>query len=311
MTDSKQIPYMGTTTAAYGKPSGSRSISRRTRRPMKREATQQLPRRRKNSGQFPAKVKDYANSGYDQGHQVLADTARWSQKAVIRRSRMSNTFPQVGDWSNLYYRAYLKAFCKNLTPQYLSVRVMTGPLYLPKKWGEWEMASQLRGANVIGEKPRPIKLVELIGVLKYSSPGPINNELKAISLYGDKSIPASFRAKVSDYNNTEYNRVSGSTGTTRLTLRTFTRISRLDTPLSISSRARYTYYRDIKMGSGVLAIREEENDNERIGSKVIISAFILPNGVIKDDKNLTDFKIDLNIVERASGLKFAQDLKLS
>lgn len=56
---------------------------------------------------------------------------------------------------------------------------------------------------------------------------------------------------------------------------------------------------------------EKENNSERVGTKIAIRVFILPNATIKDDKNLKEFEVEFNIVERASGLEFTQDLKVS
>ena len=41
--------------------------------------------------------------------------------------------PQVGDGFNRDYWAHLEDFCRRLTNYFPSVRIVTGPLYLPKK----------------------------------------------------------------------------------------------------------------------------------------------------------------------------------
>ncbi|OJJ96312.1 hypothetical protein ASPACDRAFT_34656 [Aspergillus aculeatus ATCC 16872] len=97
---------------------------------------------------FRAKVKDYSASGYDRGHQVPADPARWSQQAVDETFRMSNMCPQVGVGFNRHYWRDFEAFCKNLTTRYPSVRVITGPLYLPRleEDGKWRVSYEVIGS---------------------------------------------------------------------------------------------------------------------------------------------------------------------
>ncbi|RAH84598.1 hypothetical protein BO86DRAFT_386715 [Aspergillus japonicus CBS 114.51] len=97
---------------------------------------------------FRAKTKDYSGSGYDRGHQAPADPARWSQQAVDETFRMSNMCPQVGVGFNRHYWKDFEAFCKNLTTRYPSVRVITGPLYLPRKDedGKWRVSYEVIGS---------------------------------------------------------------------------------------------------------------------------------------------------------------------
>ncbi|TEA16739.1 Mitochondrial nuclease [Colletotrichum sidae] len=82
---------------------------------------------------FQAKLKDYFRSGYDRGHQVPAADCKWSQKAMDDTFYLSNMCPQVGDGFNRDYWAHFEDFCRRLTTRYPSVRIVTGPLYLPKK----------------------------------------------------------------------------------------------------------------------------------------------------------------------------------
>ena len=82
---------------------------------------------------FRAKLHDYFRSGYDRGHQVPAADAKWSQDALDQTFFLSNMCPQVGDGFNRDYWAHLEDFCRRLTNNYPSVRIVTGPLYLPKK----------------------------------------------------------------------------------------------------------------------------------------------------------------------------------
>ncbi|KAF2766580.1 hypothetical protein EJ03DRAFT_329958 [Teratosphaeria nubilosa] len=82
---------------------------------------------------FRAKLKDYFRSGYDRGHQVPAADAKWSQTAMDSTFALSNMCPQVGEGFNRDYWAHFEDFCRRLTSFYPSVRIVTGPLYLPKR----------------------------------------------------------------------------------------------------------------------------------------------------------------------------------
>lgn len=82
---------------------------------------------------FRAGLKDYYRSGYDRGHQVPAADAKWSQQAMDETFYLSNMCPQVGEGFNRDYWAHFEDFCRRLTVRYPSVRIVTGPLYLPKK----------------------------------------------------------------------------------------------------------------------------------------------------------------------------------
>ncbi|KAH6654547.1 mitochondrial nuclease [Truncatella angustata] len=82
---------------------------------------------------FRAKLKDYFRSGYDRGHQVPAADCKWSQGAMNDTFFLTNMCPQVGEGFNRDYWAHFEDFCRRLTVRYPSVRIVTGPLYLPKK----------------------------------------------------------------------------------------------------------------------------------------------------------------------------------
>jgi endonuclease G len=96
---------------------------------------------------FRAKLKDYFRSGYDRGHQVPAADAKWSQEAMDSTFALSNMCPQVGDGFNRDYWAHFEDFCRRLTKSYPSVRVVTGPLYLPKREadGKWRVSYEVIG----------------------------------------------------------------------------------------------------------------------------------------------------------------------
>jgi endonuclease G len=99
---------------------------------------------------FRAKLKDYFRSGYDRGHQVPAADAKWSQQAMDDTFALSNMCPQVGEGFNRDYWAHFEDFCRRLTKTYPSVRIVTGPLYLPKRDadGKWRVSYE-----VIGQPP--------------------------------------------------------------------------------------------------------------------------------------------------------------
>lgn len=97
---------------------------------------------------FRAKLKDYFRSGYDRGHQVPAADCKWSQEAMNATFALSNMCPQVGEGFNRDYWAHFEDFCRRLTTFYPSVRIVTGPLYLPKKEadGKWKVSYEVIGS---------------------------------------------------------------------------------------------------------------------------------------------------------------------
>lgn len=166
---------------------------------------------------FRAKLKDYFRSGYDRGHQVPAADCKWSQAAMNETFFLSNMCPQVGEGFNRDYWAHFEDFCRRLTTRYPSVRIVTGPLYLPKRDpadGKWYVKYE-----VIGNPP-------------------------------NVAVPTHF-------------------------------------------------YKVIFAEDG------------RDGGNVALGAFVLPNAKIPNDKPLTDFEVPLEVVERASGLEFAQNLPVA
>ncbi|KAF8241957.1 hypothetical protein K440DRAFT_567166 [Wilcoxina mikolae CBS 423.85] len=97
---------------------------------------------------YRAKLKDYLRSGYDRGHQVPAADAQFSQNAMDDTFVLTNICPQVGDGFNRDYWSRFEQFCRRLTTKYPSVRIVTGPLYLPKlhKDGKWRVSYEVIGA---------------------------------------------------------------------------------------------------------------------------------------------------------------------
>jgi endonuclease G len=96
---------------------------------------------------FRARLRDYARSGYDRGHQVPAADAKWSQEAMDDTFALSNMCPQVGEGFNRDYWAHFEDFCRRLTMRYPSVRIVTGPLYLPRREpdGKWRVSYEVIG----------------------------------------------------------------------------------------------------------------------------------------------------------------------
>ncbi|KAL4889191.1 hypothetical protein BDV59DRAFT_187084 [Aspergillus ambiguus] len=96
---------------------------------------------------FRAKLSDYFRSGYDRGHQVPAADAKWSQQAMDETFALTNMCPQVGEGFNRDYWAHFENFCRDLVKKYPSVRIVTGPLYLPHRDpdGKWRVSYEVIG----------------------------------------------------------------------------------------------------------------------------------------------------------------------
>ena len=82
---------------------------------------------------FRARLGDYFRSGYDRGHMAPAANAKFNQNALNETFYLTNMSPQVGEGFNRDYWAHFERFVRNLTSKYASVRVVTGPLYLPRR----------------------------------------------------------------------------------------------------------------------------------------------------------------------------------
>lgn len=82
---------------------------------------------------FRNRLRDYFRSGYDRGHQAAAANAKFSQMAMDETFYLTNMSPQVGEGFNRDYWAHFEDFTRRLTQTYDDVRILTGPLYLPKK----------------------------------------------------------------------------------------------------------------------------------------------------------------------------------
>lgn len=60
---------------------------------------------------------------------------------------LTNMCPQVGDGFNRDYWAHFEDFCRRLTKPYPSIRIITGPLYLPHRTpdGKWVVEYEVIG----------------------------------------------------------------------------------------------------------------------------------------------------------------------
>lgn len=97
---------------------------------------------------YRARLQDYFRSGYDRGHQAPAADAKFSQHAMDDTFYLTNMCPQVGSGFNRDYWAHFEYFVRGLARQYDSVRIVTGPLYLPKKDpvdGKWRVTYEVIG----------------------------------------------------------------------------------------------------------------------------------------------------------------------
>lgn len=116
---------------------------------------------------FRARLKDYFRSGYDRGHQAPAANAKFSQTAMDETFYLTNMAPQVGEGFNRDYWAHFEDFARRLTKEYNSVRIVTGPLYLPKKCDDGKFRVTY---EVIGNPPNiavPTHFFKLIVAEQY------------------------------------------------------------------------------------------------------------------------------------------------
>lgn len=143
---------------------------------------------------FRGKLKDYFRSGYDRGHQAPAANAKFSQTAMDETFFLTNMSPQVGDGFNRDYWAHLEYFCRQLTKNYQNVRIVTGPLYLPKldpNDGKYKVTYEVIGNPpniavpthffklIVGERPSKNPNSDNISIAAFVLPNaPIPNETK-------------------------------------------------------------------------------------------------------------------------------------
>lgn len=94
-------------------------------------------------------LKDYFRSGYDRGHMAPAANNKHGQNNMNDTFLLTNMAPQVGDGFNRDYWAHLENFCRDLAwDDFESVRIVTGPLFLPKlnkETGKFEVKYEVIG----------------------------------------------------------------------------------------------------------------------------------------------------------------------
>lgn len=97
---------------------------------------------------FRSTLADYKRSGYDRGHQAPAGDVQFSQSALDQTFYLSNMCPQQGVGFNRNYWAWTEEFARTMTQHYDSVRILTGPLYIPTEQnGSYEMQYKVIGEN--------------------------------------------------------------------------------------------------------------------------------------------------------------------
>ncbi|EGV65065.1 nuclease [Yamadazyma tenuis] len=99
---------------------------------------------------FRNRLRDFFRSGYDRGHNAPAADAKFSQEALNETFYLTNISPQVGEGFNRDYWAHFEDFCRRLTGKYDHIRIMTGPLYLPKQCADGKYRVEY---EVIGSPP--------------------------------------------------------------------------------------------------------------------------------------------------------------
>ncbi|GME76640.1 unnamed protein product [Ambrosiozyma monospora] len=126
---------------------------------------------------FRGLLKNYFRSGYDRGHQAPAADAKYSQQAMDETFYLTNMAPQVGAGFNRDYWAHFEDFARRLTSSYGSVRIVTGPLYLPKKGPDGKFRVTY---EVVGNPPNiavPTHFFKLIVAEKSNKRSPTSEDL--------------------------------------------------------------------------------------------------------------------------------------
>ena len=81
---------------------------------------------------FRATLKDYKGTGYDRGHLAPAANHLGSEEAVSDTFFLSNICPQDPAFNRGYWLK-LEKHIRNLTQEYQTIEIYTGPLFMPQE----------------------------------------------------------------------------------------------------------------------------------------------------------------------------------
>lgn len=109
-----------------------------------------------------ATLIDYKGHGFDRGHMAPAADHRSSEKAMSDTFFMTNMCPQCPELNRGYW-SKLEKHVRDLTQQYNSIRVVTGPLYLPYQEpdGKRYVKYQVIGPNNVAVPTHFFKVLSL------------------------------------------------------------------------------------------------------------------------------------------------------
>lgn len=114
---------------------------------------------------FRSTLKDYQRSGYDRGHLAPAANHKGSYEEMAETFFMSNMCPQCPQFNRGYWSRFEK-YVRDLTAEYQTVEVFTGPLYLPKEEsdGKRYVKYQVIGENDVAVPTHFFKLLNLLDI---------------------------------------------------------------------------------------------------------------------------------------------------
>jgi endonuclease G len=103
---------------------------------------------------------DYKGSNFDRGHLCRAGDAKSSELGMEETFFLSNASPQVPQFNRGYWKR-LENYVSDLVKEYKSVRVITGPLYLPQqdKKGVRKVTYQVMGPSDVAVPTHFFKVI--------------------------------------------------------------------------------------------------------------------------------------------------------
>jgi endonuclease G len=109
-----------------------------------------------------AALSDYRSSGYDRGHMAPAADFRGNPKAMEESFLLTNMCPQDPQLNRGYWSKF-ERHVRELTKSYKSVKVFTGPLYLPQtgKDGQRYVTYKVIGKNDVAVPTHFFKVLVL------------------------------------------------------------------------------------------------------------------------------------------------------